>query len=253
MAEALLRGVVRSGLLNAKKITVYDILPERRAVFEKMGCVRAESAEEALTGSITLVAVKPQNVRDALQAVPALPKSLFVSIAAGVSTKTLESILGETSRVVRVMPNTPLLAGKGMTALCAGTRATPEDVAAAAALFRCGGDAVEVEEEAMNAVTALSGSGPAYVFRFAEAMFAAGEGMGLSRELARRLTIGTIAGAAAMLEGGVEAAELRGRVTSPGGTTAAALEVFEEGDFEGLVERALFAARERSVELGREE
>lgn len=251
MAEALLKGVLSSGLMKAEDITVYDILPERRAHFENMGCTGAATPEQVLSAKVILVAVKPQNIREALAAIDASTKSLFVSIAAGVSTHALESLLGEDARVIRVMPNTPLLVGKGMAGLCRGSKASEDDMRIATALFRCGGDAVEVTEEAMDAVTALSGSGPAYVFCFAEAMFAAGEQMGLSPELSRRLTIGTIRGAAEMLEKDSDAAELRRKVTSPGGTTAAALDVFEKDGFAEMVTKALGAACDRSLELGR--
>lgn len=252
MAEALLKGIITSKLLESKKITVYDILPERRALFKSMGCIEATTPKQTTSSSILLVAVKPQNVREALAEITS-PKALFISIAAGVSTPTLEAVLGGDARVIRVMPNTPLLVGKGMAGLCRGSKATDKDMHIAMALFRCGGDAVEVSEDAMDAVTALSGSGPAYVFRFAEAMFAAGERMGLSAELARRLTIGTLRGAAEMLEKDSDASELRRKVTSPGGTTAAALGVFEEGGLEDLVAKALSAAQARSMELGQKQ
>lgn len=253
MAEALLRGVVSAGLTAPERICVFDIIPERRDVFKKMGCLPAGSPADALAADVVLLAVKPQNMREALRTVAPRAGQVFVSIAAGIRLAMLESWLAPGAKVVRVMPNTPLLAGKGMSALCPGARATPEDTRMVEALFRCGGDAVQVTEADMDAVTALSGSGPAYVFRFAEALFAAGEGLGLSPELSKRLAIGTVRGAAEMLERDGDAAELRRRVTSPGGTTAAALDAFEKGGLEELVKSALEAARTRSVELGRGE
>lgn len=261
MAEALLRGILSSGLLAPNSIIVYDILPERLALFESLGCTPALTPSQAFTAPTVLIAVKPQNIHDALvatastTATPSFSSSgqLFISIAAGVTTHTLESLLSPEARVIRVMPNTPLLAGCGMTALCRGSRATAADMETAMNFFRCGGDAVEVTESEMDAVTALSGSGPAYIFRFAEALFSSGEAMGLSPELSRRLAIGTIRGAAAMLERNGDAAELRRKVTSPGGTTAAALAVFERGGFEKLVQTALSAACTRSAELGRDQ
>lgn len=251
MAEALLRGVLASGLIPAGNVRVYDPVAERRALFAGLGMRAAENAAEALAAEVVLLAVKPQVMADALAGAVARAGQLFISIAAGIRTDRLEALLSSGARVVRVMPNTPLLVGKGMSAICPGSTATAEDVRAALQLFVCGGDAVEVTEEAMDAVTALSGSGPAYVFRFAEALFAAGEAMGLSPELSRRLAIGTIQGAAEMLVRDPDAAELRRRVTSPGGTTAAALGVFEQGGLEELVGKALAAACERGRELGR--
>ncbi len=251
MAEALLRGVISSGLLAADRVCVFDIVPARREVFAGLGCRIAESAAGASGEDVVLLAVKPQNVRDALSGVAVRPGQVVASILAGVPTRVLESIPGAGSRVVRVMPNTPLLVGKGMAGLAGGGGATAEDVALIRTLFACSGDAVEVRESDLDAVTALSGSGPAYLFRFAEALIAAGEDLGLEPALAKRLTIGMLAGSAEMLSRDGDAAELRRRVTSPGGTTAAALAVLESGDFEGLVRSALRAAHDRSAELGK--
>ncbi len=251
MAEALLRGVIASGLLAAEQICVFDIVPARREVFAGLGCRVAASAAEAFGADVVLLATKPQNVRDALAGAAARPGQVVASILAGVPTRVLESILGAGARVVRVMPNTPLLVGKGMAGLSGGRDATAEDVALVRTLFSCSGDAVEVEESDLDAVTALSGSGPAYLFCFAEALIAAGEELGLEAALAKRLTLGMLAGSAEMLSRDGDAAALRKRVTSPGGTTAAALAVLEAGDFAGLVRSALRAARDRGAELGR--
>lgn len=250
MAEALVRGVVSSGLVPAGRVVVFDILPERRAVFSAFGCGTVDSAAEIAHADAILLATKPQNLLQAVAGFPARPEQLVISIAAGVSTRTIESALHPGARVVRAMPNTPLLIGRGMTGLAGGANADVADVDAALALFSRSGDAVVVAEGQLDAVTALSGSGPAYLFRFAEALMAAGEGLGLSPDLAKRLAIGMLAGSAEMLAGDGDAPELRRRVTSPGGTTAAALAVFEERDFAGMVAAALAAARDRSVELG---
>ena len=251
MAEALLRGVISSGLLPPASIAVFDPLPERRKVFAELGCLAAGSASEVLKCDVILLATKPQGVRDALAGVELTGRQLLVSILAGVPTAVLEGLLPHGSRVVRVMPNTPLLVGMGMSGLAGGANADANDMALALSLFAAGGDAAEVGEGDLDAVTALSGSGPAYVFRFAESLMEGGEKLGLEPELARRLAIGTLRGAAEMLARDGDAVELRRRVTSPGGTTAAALDVLERGDFAGLVARALRAACERSVELGR--
>lgn len=251
MAEALVRGVIRAGLLSPERICVFDISPERLSVFSGLGCRTAESAAGVLDAHVVLLATKPQNVREALEDVPLRDGQVLVSILAGVSTAAMESLLPAGARVVRTMPNTPLLVGKGMTALAGGKSATADDVATAVALFACSGDAVEVNEGDLDAVTALSGSGPAYLFRFAETLMVGAERIGLDPELAKRLAIGMLAGSAEMLARDGDAPALRHRVTSPGGTTAAALAVLEDGDFEGLVGRALRAACERSAELGK--
>lgn len=253
MAEALLGGVLSSGLIPASAVIVYDVLPERRAAFADKGCVAVENPEPAFRADAVLLAVKPQMMAEALRTVPPDAAKLYISIMAGIPASRLEKALPPGSRTVRVMPNTPLLVGRGTSALCPGAASTAEDMRLALALFSCGGDAVETTEDLMDAVTALSGSGPAYVFRFAEALYAAGEELGLSPDLSRRLTVGTLEGAAAMLRGDVPADELRRRVTSPGGTTAAALDAFERGGFEELVKAALTAARDRGRELGRGE
>lgn len=251
MAEALIRGVLRAELVTPERICVFDINPDRRAVFAGLGCRTAETAADVLDADVILLATKPQNVRDALQGVSLREEQVLVSILAGVSTASMESFLPAGAHVVRTMPNTPLLVGKGMTALAGGKNAKPEDVATAMTLFACSGDAVEVNEGDLDAVTALSGSGPAYLFRFAETLMIGAERLGLDPELAKRLTIGMLAGSAEMLARDGDAPALRQRVTSPNGTTAAALAVLEEGDFEGLIGLALKAACERSVELGK--
>ena len=253
MAEALIRGVLSSGLLPAASVTVFDILPARRKVFADLGCTAAESASTAAGADAVLIATKPQTMREALSGSAARDDQLFISIAAGIPSRVIEDMLGGGARVVRVMPNTPLLVGAGMAAVCGGAKARPDDVELAVALFSCCGRAVRVDESLMDAVTALSGSGPAYLFRFAETLMAGGEKLGLAPDLARELTIGMLEGSAKMLTQNSDAARLRENVTSPGGTTAAALNVFEERGFPGLVADAMKAARDRGVELGRDQ
>ncbi len=251
MAEALARGVIRAALLPPEAIIVHDILPERRAVFAALGCAAAETAAETLAADLVLLATKPQKAEEALSGLAFGESRLLVSIAAGVPCARLEGWIGGKPRVVRVMPNTPLLVGMGASALARGRHATAEDLAAALALFASCGAAVEVPEDKLDAVTALSGSGPAYLFRFAEALRNGGEALGLSPELAAKLTAATLRGAAEMLERFGDPETLRKNVTSPGGTTAAALAVLDKGNFERLVAAALMAARDRGAELGR--
>ncbi|MCC8190489.1 MAG: pyrroline-5-carboxylate reductase, partial [Planctomycetes bacterium] len=253
MAEALVRGVLAAGLLPARQVVVFDPLPDRREVFAGLGCLPVVQAQDVVAAEVILLAVKPQTMREAVMALDldSERRRLILSIAAGIATARIETLLPPGTPVVRIMPNTPLLVGMGVSALARGTHATAGDLELAAALFACGGQAVVVDEALLDAVTALSGSGPAYLFRFAEALMAGAVDIGLPPDLARDLTIGTLRGAAEMLVADPDAAALRQRVTSPGGTTAAALVVFDRRDLTGMVAEALRAARDRSLELGR--
>lgn len=255
MAEALVRGVIAADLIPALRIVVYDPLVTRREVFRGFGCVVAENAHEVLNSDVILLATKPQNLPDAVRTMTFSPgkPQLLISIAAGISTRVIERLLPTGSRVIRVMPNTPLLVGMGVSALARGTNANEHDLTMALELFSCCGKAVEVDEKLMDGVTALSGSGPAYLFRFAEVLMNGGIAIGLPPELSKELTIALLRGSAEMLSRYQDAAVLRERVTSPGGTTAAALKVFDERNFGGMVAAALEAARYRSQELGREQ
>jgi pyrroline-5-carboxylate reductase len=197
--------------------------------------------------------VKPQILGDVMAALQPTSRELFVSIAAGVMLARLEKGLGGKARVVRVMPNTPCLVGKGASVLCAGSHATAADVRLVRTIFAAVGDAHVVDDEKlMHLVTALSGSGPAYVYRFAEALIEAAVKGGMKAELARALTFQTIAGAAQMMiETGQAPADLRKAVSSPGGTTLAGLTHLDEKEFIDAVKGAVSAASKRSVELGK--
>lgn len=254
MAEALIRGVVGTELISPDKILACDPATERRMVFQSIGCQVADNAAAAAEMDVLLLSVKPQMVRDVLGDIGNLvePGTLVISIIAGVKSSTLAGLLPEGVRIIRVMPNTPLLVGMGMAAVAKGVGAGSDDMQRVLALFEAAGKAIEVDENAMDAVTALSGSGPAYVFYFAEALIAAGKSLGLPADVSHTLAINTLRGAASMLaleDGDPE--DLRKKVTSPGGTTAAALDVFREGDFFALVDKALMAAKKRGEELGK--
>ena len=174
----------------------------------------------------------------------------LISIAAGVKLDTLMTGFG-TDRVIRVMPNTPLMIGEGASALAASPNATPDDLGTALEIFGALGVAFELEENLIDAVTALSGSGPAYFFEMVDAMVEAGVKLGLPADTALELTVQTARGAAGMLKAKTGTPrELRDAVTSPGGTTAAALDVLRKRDFRGVIFEALEAAEKRSVELG---
>lgn len=205
--------------------------------------------------AIALIAVKPQMMGAALPALQALGngETLFVSVAAGTLIRSFEEVFGSETPIIRAMPNTPAAIGKGITAIVGNSRTRASDLDLAEALLKAVGQVVRLgSEEQMDAVTALSGSGPAYVFHLIETMAAAGERQGLSPELALQLARATVSGAGQLAEVSGEApGQLRINVTSPGGTTQAALEVLmdEETGFPALLDRAIAAAANRSKEL----
>lgn len=256
MAEALIRGMLAAGAAGPEQIIAFDISEARRSRMRELFGIRvaADSAEAARRADALILAVKPKDIETALTSIKdaVRPEALVLSIAAGVRTGRLERGLAEGARVIRVMPNTPALVGKGVCALCAGARATTADMAAARALFGAVGLALEIEERLMDAVTAVSGSGPAYVFYLAEAMICAARELGLEEAAARAMTAAVIEGAGRMLElPGADAEELRARVASKGGTTEAAMSVLEAGDVKACLIRAIKAAAARSAELSK--
>jgi pyrroline-5-carboxylate reductase len=256
MAEAMIKGLVAAGRARAS-LSVFEPLAARRRLLRSRYGVRVvrSNAELIEDCNIAVLAVKPQVLMSvAAEIAPVLDRrTLVVSIAAGVRLAKLEKTLGPDRRVVRVMPNTPCLVGKGMSVLCPGAAARSVDVRNVKRLFATVGDVAVVDEERlMDAVTGLSGSGPAYVYAFAEALIAGGRKAGLDQELATRLAYRTIAGAAEMLEvTGRPPAELRLAVSSPGGTTVAGLARLAEGKFLGTVREAVVAAARRSKQLAR--
>lgn len=257
MATALIRGLLATGLYDKKQICASDVEAARRSTAKRRLGVTVTSDNRFLVErSRTIVlAVKPQVMDDVLGTLrPAVrPRHLFISIAAGVPTARLESLLGGTARVVRVMPNTPALLGKAMSVVVRGRNATTGDERLAVRLLRAVGAARAVSDEALlDPVTGLSGSGPAYVYLFAEALIAGGVAAGLAEPLAEELALQTIRGAAAMLQDAGESAQrLREMVTSPGGTTLAGLTELERRGFVDAVSAAVVVATRRSVELGR--
>jgi pyrroline-5-carboxylate reductase len=255
MAEALIRGIVRQGLAAPEDIIAGEADPERRKKVSRELAIRVtgDNREAVALAGIVILAVKPQSLDRVVGEIGEAinPDQLVISILAGVSTRRLEEKLGSDVRVIRVMPNTPALVGAGVSVICAGSLAGEDDLAAARTILEAAGEVRVLEEELIDAVTALSGSGPAYLFLFIEAMIRAGEKLGLPRPEAEQLAKGTLAGAGRLLvESGRSAEELRRQVTSPGGTTGAALKVFEERGLEQIVEEAMGAAAARSKELG---
>ncbi len=255
MGEALSRGLIAAGLYAPADITFFDIDQKRvQALAESLGARAQSSALDAARGAdAILVAVKPQHIESALEDLRAeiSPDQLVMSIAAGVSTARLEACFDGEVPVVRVMPNTPALVGAAATAVCRGRHANAENLAVARGIFEEVGVCVEADEKLLDAVTGLSGSGPAYVFNFIEALADGGVRAGLGRDVAMKLAAQTVMGAARMvLETGEHPGVLKDRVASPGGTTIAGLHELERGGFRGIVMNAVVAASERSRELG---
>ena len=257
MAEALARGVINSGAVPTSRILVSDVSTERRALFrDGLGIAATDDNVKVVASSdLVVICVKPQQVGGLLEQIaPAVrpERHVIASICAGVTTARLEQPLPPGARVVRVMPNTPMLVGLGASCLCGGKNARAEDLAAIETLFACASLTMRVEEKMMDAVTGLSGSGPAYLFYLVEAMVAAGEAEGFTREQATALATRTVLGAARMLEEtGLPPDELRRRVTSPNGTTQAAVERLDAEQVKASLTAAVRRAAERSRELGR--
>jgi pyrroline-5-carboxylate reductase len=256
MAEALVKGLLAQGHPPGK-VLVADPSPARQALLrDSYGVgIAADNRAVAASCQLLVLAIKPQlavTVAGEL-AGTVTREHLLISILAGTATATLERLLGGTPRVVRAMPNTPALVGIGATAICAGHFATAADLDTAAALFRAVGSVNTVSEGQMDAVTGLSGSGPAYVFSVIEALVEGGVREGLPRTVALELATATVLGAARLVqESGEEPAVLRQKVCSPGGTTLAGLTALEERDLKGTLMEAVARATKRSKELGQD-
>ncbi|NGX09562.1 pyrroline-5-carboxylate reductase [Mycobacteroides franklinii] len=280
IGEALISGLLRAGR-QAKDIVVSEKVPARAKALAEAYSIRISEVADAVEGAdFIVVAVKPSDVESATTEIAAALAKLdaegseretdqvLVSVAAGVSTSFFESKLAAGAPVVRVMPNAPMLVGAGVSALAKGRFANDEQLSAVAELLESVGSVITVAESQMDTVTALSGSGPAYFFLLVEALVDAGVASGLTRPVATDLVIQTMAGSAAMLleraesdgnrapglqtrtEVDTTAAELRATITSPGGTTAAALRELERGGLRASVYAAVDAAKTRSEQLG---
>ncbi len=252
MGEALLVAISKAGV-SAANIAISDKRQERTSeLSQKYGCA-VVSAEDIVTEAKNiLLVVKPQDMDALLEVIGKKISSgqRVISFAAGKKTSLIEKYVSEGVAVLRVMPNTPMSVGVGASAISAGKFATDADVKAVEELLKASGKTIVVDESLQDAVTATSGSGPAYFFRFVEAMIAGARELGLSESDAKTLVIQTIAGASEMLkQDGASPTKLRENVTSPNGTTFAALKVFEANDLEGIIKKAMTAARDRSQEL----
>ncbi len=255
MAEALIQGIIQAGLAKPDKILVADPDANRRELLHAQYKVNvSEQADVVLSSNFVILAVKPQILVDLLDHIKSKINAshLLVSIAAGIPLQIIEEKLaGSGCRVVRVMPNTPALVLEGASALSAGTLATAEDLEKAKAVFDAVGTSVVLEEKYLDAVTGLSGSGPAYVFSFMEALIDSGVKVGLSRPVAESLVFQTVLGSVKLaMDSDEHPAQLRAMVTSPGGTTIAALHEMEKAGFNGIIMDAIEAATNRSKELG---
>jgi len=252
MGSSLIKSLLESSI-NSEQLCISDKSSEKAAEISSSYQVKVKSITEiGQDCDVIFLAVKPQDLDTVLSELSQSLKkeTLLISIAAGKTTKFIESKLKNTNPVVRVMPNTPAQIGKGVSAISPGASATSHHLSLTKDLLSASGLVVEVAEENQDAVTALSGSGPAYFFNFIEAMIKAGVNLGLTEEIATQLAIGTITGSAAMLqESGIDAATLRKNVTSPNGTTAAALKVFSDSNLEKIVADAMAAAKKRAQEL----
>lgn len=256
MAEAIIKGLL-SGSVPPENITVAEPVEERRAYLsDTYGIATTEDNSCTVSfGEVIILAVKPQISHSALRGIAGdvAAGRLFISIMAGVKTSSIEAALPKGVRVIRVMPNTPALVLAAASAVSPGTNATPADVELALSIFNLLGTACTVEEKLLDAVTGLSGSGPAYVFTFIEALSDAGVKNGLPRDISTRLAVQTVFGSAKlMLESREHPALLKEKVTSPGGTTIAGLQALEQGGFRGLVMGAVESATVRSAELGKD-
>jgi pyrroline-5-carboxylate reductase len=255
MASAIIGGLLRQGLAPAQVEVVEPFAEAREKLLAQYGVKALEQAGPALARAQLVVwAVKPQTFKEAAsQARSHTLGALHLSVAAGIRSDSIAAWLG-TQRIVRAMPNTPALVGKGMTALFARPAVSAADRALAEQVIATTGESLWVEQESqLDAVTALSGSGPAYVFFFLEAMTRAGVDMGLSPQQAHRLAVGTFVGASELARASDEPpAVLRQRVTSRGGTTHAAISSMEQDQLQPLFIKALEAARKRASELGDE-
>ena len=256
MARSLVGGLLRHGA-DVSSMIAADPDPHQRSSMAALGIATTESNDRAVLGATAVVfAVKPQALRGVVKNLAAALDNgqLLVSIAAGVPSGAISRWVSRDAGIVRCMPNTPALYGAGVTAMFANGHVTPHQATAAEAILSAVGHVIWVNDEsALDAVTALSGSGPAYFFYLMEAMIAAGVELGLDAATARTLTLKTAYGAALMAsESAEEPSQLRRNVTSPGGTTEAALSVLEAGGAATLIIKALRRAQRRSVELALE-
>lgn len=250
MGGAILRGILESSLLPSGRIGVCDPLEDRTSPFQDAGCKVLDPAEAGRSARV-LLAIKPQMLPEVAAGIgPATDPRLAISVMAGIGSEGIAAALGDQTRIVRAMPNTPAAIGAGVTAIAPGRGASEEDLDFARMLFTAVGSTVDVDEARMHAVTAVSGSGPAWVYRQAEAWISAAIAEGLAADTAKILVTETLFGAARLLrESEDDAGTLREAVTSKGGTTAAGLAALDDNGFDSAVHAAVRAAARRGREL----
>jgi pyrroline-5-carboxylate reductase len=246
-------GALIGGLAGEYAVTVCEQDSRKAAFLRRRYGVKSESVTLAMNScEVIILAVKPQDLASVLAEMKTLvrPRQLVISVAAGITTRYIENVLGEACRVIRVMPNLPVVIGQGFTGITPGKSAGKADVSLARRLFGTVGKTVVIDEGAIDVVTAVSGSGPAYVFYFMEILQNAAVHLGLPKEMARQMILQTLKGSVGMLDQRqADATELRQRVTSKGGTTAAALSVLNQHKVEKIFYDALMSAKRRASEL----
>ncbi len=256
MAEALVKGLLSGLGVKPQQLIATDVVPERRSYMQTTYGITtsADNKHAVQESTVVILAVKPQIMPMILEEIAPVVNSekLVISIAAGITLQTLQRALGDSRRVVRVMPNTPALVLAGAAGISPGKAATAQDVALVECIFNAVGRAMVVSDEMMDVVTGLSGSGPAFIFALIEGLSDGGVLMGLGRQTATLLAAQTVLGAAKMvLETGKHPGELKDMVTSPAGTTIAGMHALESGGLRGLMMEAVRRATERSEALGR--
>ena len=247
MGEALIKGLHKS-----HSVSVVESNSQRAAYLKKKYRVSVANLSESVkSSSVIVLAVKPQDMEALLKQILDSKNKLFISIAAGLTTKFFEKYL-RGARVIRCMPNMPALIGQGITGLCGGKNAKASDIKIAQEILKTIGQTVVVKESAIDAITAVSGSGPAYIFLFVEYWMKTAQSLGLKESEAKALVYQTLIGSANLLEqSSFTAGELRTKVTSKGGTTQAAMDVFFKGKLDQLIKQALLAAKKRAKELSK--
>lgn len=255
MAEALVKGLLASGSYCSDDLCASDISKSRLSYFEATYQVMVHKDNSSIVrdADIVVLAVKPDKARGVIQEIRDSLKDgqMLISLAAGVTTVAIEAWASRDIPVVRVMPNTPALIGQGVSALAAGRYCNAEHLDATMSILDCVGETVVVPENLMNAVTGVSGSGPAYIYLVIEAMIDGAVTLGLPRDVAGKLVVQTVAGSAEMVrQTGMHPAVLKAQVTSPGGTTAAGLNELEDGRLRAILAKAVKAAAQRADEIG---
>jgi len=254
MGSALARGIVTKGGIKPSAVYVYDLNKEREALLAtELQSIAAESLEMiAQQCRFLFIAVKPQDAGSLLDSIKSLvrPDQIIISIAAGITVSFIEKYLPEGTKVIRLMPNTPCLIGEGVVVISTGTTVTDDERKEVEKLLKPLGLIIRFPETLMDAATGLSGTGPAYVYLFIETMIDAGVSIGIRRDVASKLVVQNVIGAAKMLERDTHhPAEMRNIVTSPAGTTSSAMLVLEESGFRSCLIKAVIAATKRSKEL----